>query len=68
MSILSTFTNEDLKLIIDLCDKVEEEFGRCRTSSERLMTYQIACKANLVLGKEAVSLSHLEMNLEDIIK
>lgn len=62
------FTNEELKMIIDLCDSVEMEFGSVRKESDRLLTYQIAQKANINLGDEAVSLSHLEFNLEDLIK
>ncbi|MHB0943344.1 hypothetical protein ACYCSU_16980 [Paenibacillus sp. ALE1] len=65
---MNQFTNQELKMIIDQCDRIEEEYGSIRSNSERLLTFQIAQKANNLLGEESVDLEHMKINLEDIIK
>ncbi|MEC4565441.1 hypothetical protein L8C07_05745 [Paenibacillus sp. CMAA1739] len=65
---MNQFTNQELKMIIDLCDRIEEEYGSIRSNSERLLSFQIALKANNLLGEESVDLEHMKINLEDIIK
>jgi len=61
------FSNSELITIIDLCERVEEEYGRTRKKEDRLLSYNIAKKANLALGENAKSLQLLEWNLSDIL-
>ncbi|KAF6565367.1 hypothetical protein G9G63_09415 [Paenibacillus sp. EKM202P] len=65
---MNQFTNQELKMIIDQCDRIEEEYGSIRSNSERLLSFQIAQKANNLLGEGSVDLEHMKINLEDIIK
>lgn len=61
------FTIEELQLIVKHCDMIEDEYGRTRSKQERLLSYQIAQKANMLLGDKAIGLTLLKMNLEDIL-
>ncbi|MEJ3719215.1 hypothetical protein WGM54_14435 [Paenibacillus polymyxa] len=64
---MNQFTNKELKMIIDHCDRIEEEYGSIRSKSERLLSFQIAQKANNILGDESVDLEHMKINLEELL-
>jgi len=61
------FTKEELKLIISHCDRIEEEFGRTMKEEDRLTSYQIARKINVILGEETVYLGLMESNMSDLL-
>lgn len=61
--VIRMFNEEELRLIVDHCVDIEEEYGSAKSKEKRLLNYQVALKANSLLSNK-VSLDILEDDLK----